>query len=240
MPSTPLDALRYSIELQIGEDTERLPVLFTRRRRARRMVIRYQPLKHVVSVTLPLKASIRQGLHFVEDKRRWIAAQVSERARHVPFADGQQIPLSGRMHTLCHAGGRGVVRVEEGVILVPGEERFMARRLRDWLRTEALRAVTPLAQAKAQILGKRVRRISVRDTSSRWGSCSHDGRLSFSWRLVLAPPEVLDYVVCHEVAHLKEHNHSPAFWAAVEKLCPHHLSARAWLRSEGMTLYRYG
>jgi predicted metal-dependent hydrolase len=109
---------------------------------------------------------------------------------------------------------------------------------------EARAAIAPLARAMAAQLGRKVTRISVRDTTSRWGSCSRGGALSFCWRLILAPDAVFTYVVAHEVAHLAHMNHGPAFWRTVDKLMPPGLgtprSARDWLRRHGAVLHRYG
>ncbi|MBV8939567.1 MAG: M48 family metallopeptidase, partial [Alphaproteobacteria bacterium] len=124
-------------------------------------------------------------------------------------------------------------------LLVAGEPDFVPRRVRDWLKAEARREIARRAEAHAEALGCRIRRITLRDTVSRWGSCSSDGRLSFSWRLMLAPAEVLEYVVAHEVAHLREMNHSAAFWRIVAQRCPYHAEARAWLKRHGAQLYRY-
>lgn len=235
-----LNTARYSIELNVGSEIEHFPIVFRKRRGARHMVIRYQPLQHIVTVTLPPSVSIRQGLHFAHGKRQWLAAQVLEHARHVPFENGQIIPLLGRNYTLTHVGGRGVVTIDGDRIIVPGQESFMPRRVRDWIKYLAREEITELGRAHAEKIGQKIKRVSVRDTASRWGSCSHDGCLSFSWRLALAPYSVLDYVVCHEVAHVKEHNHSPDFWALVAELCPGHEAARDWLAKHGATLYGYG
>ena len=217
-----------------------MPVIIRKHPRSRCMVIRYRPLQHHISLTLPRYVSIRQGLRFVEEKREWIVQQISENAKHVPFIDGQIIPVLGEHYTLCHKEGRGVVSIEGDCIVVPGDENFMQRRVLEWLKRQAKEEITKLAQHHAKRIGKRLKKISLRDTSSRWGSCSHDGNLSFSWRLVFAPHAILDYVVCHEVAHLKHHDHSAAFWAVVEALCPEHEKSREWLRVNGVLLYSYG
>jgi len=252
----------YSIAI----GNESLPIVIRKRRGTRRMVIRYQPLQHVIRLTLPSYASIRQGLRFAEEKRSWIERQIASKPKHIPFADGQVIPMFGKNYTLCHVGGRGVVRaatqpdvgcrmldvkqkssltsdiqhLTSGTILVPGDIAFMPRRLREWLKTRVKAEITQLAQSKAQQIGCPLKKISLRDTSSRWGSCSHTGNLSFSWRLVFAPYAVLDYMVCHEVAHLAEHNHGKEFWALVARLCPEHEKAERWLKTHGATLYAYG
>ncbi len=228
--------MHYSITIH----NETLPILIRKRRGAHRIVVRYRPLQHAISLTLPPYVGIRQGLHFAHEKRDWIERQIAAKPEHIPFSDGQIIPLLGKHYTLCHKGGRGVVSIDGDRILVPGDVQFMARRLREWLKARARAEIMALAQIKAQRVGRRIKKISLRDTSSRWGSCSHNGNLSFSWRLAFAPWEVLDYLVSHEVAHLKEHNHSEAFWALVAELCPHYEQAGRWLKAHGAGLYAYG
>jgi len=230
----------YFIELTIGATVESLPVIIRKHPKSKRMVIRYHPIQHHVALTLPRYVTIKQGLHFVSEKREWLAEQIQDKPRHVPFTDGQTIPVLGKKYMLQHVGGRGVVRIEEDCIIVPGDIEFMARRVLEWLKRLARETITAIAQAKAKIIGKDVKKISLRDTSSRWGSCSHDGNLSFSWRLVLAPREILDYVTCHEVAHLRHHDHSPAFWTLVHLLFPDHHNAKQWLKAHGGELYMYG
>jgi predicted metal-dependent hydrolase len=227
---------RYSITI----NGEPMPVIVRKRRGARRFVIRYQPLQHSVGLTLPPYASIRQGLRFAQEKSEWIAQRMNEKPPTVSFADGAIIPILGKEYTLCHVGGRGVVKEEGDKIIVPGDAAFMPRRVRDFLKAKAREEITKLSQHQAERLGKKIKKISLRDTSSRWGSCSHDGNLSFSWRLVLAPYAVLEYLVSHEVAHLQEHNHSPAFWALVAKLFPAYEQAQQWLSEHGQRLYSYG
>jgi predicted metal-dependent hydrolase len=224
--------------ITIGSDT--LPIVIRRRAGVRRIIIRYQPLQQCLTLTLPRYVNIRQGLHFVEEKRQWIARQLSAAPAQIPFTDGQAIPVFGTTYTLRHAGGRGVITVEGSDILVHGDPAFMQRRVREWLKAQMRARLTELAQDKARRIGQSVKKISLRDTSSRWGSCSHDGHLSFSWRLVFAPIDVLDYLVAHEVAHLAEHNHSPAFWNVVHQLCPDYERPRRWLKTHGTKLYAYG
>lgn len=221
-------------------NNERLPILIRKHRKSRRMVLRYQPLRKAIGLTLPRYVSIRQGLHFIEEKREWLEREMQEHSHSVPLADGQIIPVLGTHYALKHIGGRGVVRIEGEAILVPGDEAFMARRVREWVKAQAREYVIGLAQEKSALVGRKVRGVALRDTSSRWGSCSHDGALSFSWRLVFAPREILEYVVCHEVAHLREHNHSDAYWNIVAQLFPNYPQAERWLKDYGHQLYGYG
>lgn len=231
LPSTP-----YAICLA-GVD---IPIVVVRRRSSRRIVIRYQPLRRHVSLTLPRSVSIRQGLNFVQAKEAWVAQQIARHSHSIPFADGQIIPLLGKPCTLRHVGGRGTVTLQESGLLVHGQPEFMHRRVEDWLKRYAKTIIASLASQKAEAIGRRIKKITVRDTHSHWGSCSASGTLSFSWRLALAPYEVLDYVVCHEVAHLKFHNHSADFWTLVETLCPDWQRHYDWIKQNGASLYQYG
>ena len=240
MKPNPVKPTPYFIELAIGSTVESLPVIIRKHPKSQRMVIRYHPIQHHVALTLPRYVTIKQGLHFVSEKREWLARQIESIQKFVPFSDGQIIPVLGKKYILTHVGGRGVVGIEDDRIIVPGDVEFMERRVREWLKRMARDSITSIANAKAKLIGKNVKRISLRDTSSRWGSCSHNGNLSFSWRLVFAPYEVLDYVTCHEVAHLKHHDHSPAFWMQVEKLFPDYDNAKQWLKTHGPQLYLYG
>ncbi len=217
-----------------------VPVVIRKHKTARHMIVRYQPLDRCLTLTLPRYVAIGQGLRFIEEKRGWIMQQLASHAdAGAAFADGGTLPLLGARYRIAHTGGRGVVRIEGDCVLVPGEPEFLARRLQDWLRALARDEITPQAQAQAAQVEKRIRKITVRDTSSLWGSCTQDGNLSFSWRLVLAPREVLGYVVSHEVAHLVEMNHSKAFWQVVAQLCPHWRESRHWLQTHGKTLHAY-
>ena len=231
-----LNATSYSIEL----DGEHLPIMVRRLSTSRRIIIRYQPLHHALSLTLPRYVSIRQGLRFVEEKREWIARQLKDRPPKISFSDGQVIPLLGNRYQLRHVGGRGVVAVDGQVITVPGDPEFMPRRVRDWLKAHAKENITRLAHERAAQINKTIKRITLRDTHSHWGSCTEEGRISFSWRLILAPYEVFDYVVSHEVAHLQHLDHSEAFWSVVASLVPDYEQAKTWLKQNGNTLYAYG
>lgn len=206
----------------------------------RNIVLRYQPSHHALSLTLPRTVSIEQGVGFIEKKRDWVLQQMSKRACVIPFEDGQIIPILSRNYRLTHAGGRGVIRLEDGKILVPGQPEFMTRRVREWLKNLAKEEITERAHAKAEEIGYPIGKITLRDTRSLWGSCTNAGNISFSWRLVLAEEEILDYVVSHEIAHLAELNHGPRFWKIVEELCPHWKASRRWLKTHGDALYRYG
>jgi predicted metal-dependent hydrolase len=209
--------------------------------RARRLAVRIPGHDDSVELVLPARAAESDGLAFLQSRAGWVIERLDRLPKRIPFTNGAMIPLGGEPHLLRHVGGRGTpVRIEGGEMLVTGQPEHMARRLGNWLRGEARRRIELPAHRMAAQIGRKVTRITIRDQKSRWGSCAPGGRLSFNWRLVMAPDWVLDYVVAHEVAHLAQPNHSPAFWAVVDQLNGDAKAGRAWLRRQGMDLHRYG
>jgi predicted metal-dependent hydrolase len=208
------------------------------------MVLRVDHARDEAVLTLPRSASLKEGLAFAEERRDWLSQRLARLPPRVPFVPDAVIPLRGEPHAIRHAGATsrrsGVVRVEAGEIRVAGKPEHLARRVADWLRAEAKRVLEPLARDKAARLGVSIRRVTVRDTRTLWGSCSAQGDLSLCWRLILAPPQVADYVCAHEVAHLVVRGHGPRFWRLVGELADDMEGARAWLAREGERLQRYG
>lgn len=210
-------------------------------RRARRISLRVDSGKGSIVLTLPNGRARAEGLRFATEKADWIRANLAALPPREPFAPGAMLPLLDVPHRIVHRPeSRGGVWIETGEIHVSGKPEHLARRLGDWLRAEARRVIVPRAHAAARQLDRRIARVSIRDTRSRWGSCSHAGVLSFSWRLLLAPEPVLDYVVAHEAAHLVEMNHSRRFWRLVDEICAGRTEAEKWLRRHGPALHRYG
>ncbi len=207
--------------------------------RARRLSLRVSRLDGRVTMTLPRGASQREALAFAREKERWIRQNLALRPVEIRPLPGGEILFEGRIHRLVAAGGR-VARLSDGIIELPdrGPEKTGAR-LAVLFKHHARARLQAASETHARALGRDFGRITLRDTRSRWGSCSHQGNLMYSWRLVMAPPEVLDYVAAHEVAHLVEMNHSPAYWRVVSGLFPGHRAARAWLRDNGAMLHRY-
>jgi predicted metal-dependent hydrolase len=159
---------------------------------------------------------------------------------------GTILPLRGVQHRIVHRpGARGTVWAETGadgeaLLCVAGEAPHIDRRVGDFLRREAHRDLDAASRRAADQLGVAIKRISVRDQSSRWGSCSSTGVLSYSWRLILAPPFVLNYLAVHEAAHLIEMNHSTRFWRLVSSVCSDAGRAKHWLDIHGTDLHRFG
>ena len=192
-------------------------------------------------VTLPPWVPVREGMDLAIGEAPWILAKLAARPTRVAFADGASIPILGVPHRIVHRPDRtGGVSAEDGIVSVTGRTEHLARRVADWLKREARRQIAGRVEEKAARLGCRYGRISVRDTTTLWGSCSPKGDLSFCWRLVMAPEFVLDYVVAHEVAHLKNRTHGPGFWKIVQELTEDTGMARTWLTTQGESLHRYG
>jgi predicted metal-dependent hydrolase len=225
------------------------PVEVRRHPTARRLTLRVSHTARAVVLTIPRHTDVREADRFLAKSLDWVRERLEGVPDAVPFAEGATLPLRGETHLVVMAGrrrGHAVVEIEAGSkagmprLVVSGAEEHAARRLRDWLMGEARRDLEDRVAFHADRLGLTARRIAIRDQKSRWGSCTSDGQLSFSWRLVLAPPVVLDYVAAHEVAHLAEMNHGPRFWKLVKTTMPRLDEAKHWLRMHGMQLYRYG
>lgn len=209
--------------------------------RARRMIVKVNPATGEVTVTAPSRRGLADALDFARGQQDWIAGQLAKVPGPVGFFAGTVIPLRGQPHEI-RAATRGPAPVWAGerIIWVRGDPAHAPRRVLDFLKREARKACEASVLDYAPRLSVKPSRITVRDTASRWGSCSSARALSFSWRLILAPDFVLDYVVAHEVSHLREMNHSPRFWAYVRDLAPQMEMAQNWLKTNGRELQRYG
>lgn len=210
--------------------------------RARRIALRVDAAKRKVELILPAGVPKSQGLRFLAAKRGWIAARLAALPEPVRFVEGVVIPVLGTPHRIRHENGpiSATVALHNGEITASGDPAHIERRVRDHLVALARREFADRARRLASRIGRKAARINIRDTKSRWGSCSGQGNLSFSWRLIFAPEWVIDYVVAHEVAHLAEMNHGPRFWRLVESLSPDSAAARAWLKRHRGRLFSYG
>ena len=217
-----------------------------RHRRARRYTLRIHPSDREAILTMPPRGTIAEAKDFAQRHGAWIAARLGRLPKAAPFLPGTVVPLRGAPHKIVHrAGARGTVWSEtrdsgEKILCVAGDGAHIERRVHDFLKREARRDLQKASDAYAAALGVKVKRLSIRDQSSRWGSCTSAGSLSFSWRLILAPPFVLDYLAAHEVAHLVEMNHSARFWKVCGKVCSSVERSKKWLDTFGNDLHRYG
>ncbi len=218
-----------------------IPLVVRKNQRAKRIIVRLTGDGDGVSVTLPSRAAFDEGVRAAGRNAEWIIQRLDAVPPRIPFADGATIPVLGRDHAIRYrAKGRSGVRLDDGDIVVSGPEALLPGRVDRWLKKRARKEVLNRVAAKTARLGRPAGRITLRDTRSRWGSCSSRGNLSFCWRLVMAPEAVLDYVVAHEVGHLAVPNHGPEFWRTVATLTGEVESSRRWLKRYGRSLHRYG
>jgi len=215
-----------------------IPLKLRRSARARRITLRISQLDGRVTLTLPKRIALAEALDFAREKEGWIRDHLAARPEEVAVCHGVSLPVEGARHAVAPGQGRGVT-LTAGGLHVPGPAERVGPRLAGYLKQRARDRLAAACDGYAARLGRPYARLTLRDTRSRWGSCTSDGGLMFSWRLIMAPPEVLDYVAAHEVAHLAQMNHSPAFWAEVTRLYGHYEAPRRWLRERGQELHRY-
>ncbi|MHC5306190.1 M48 family metallopeptidase [Bartonella sp. LJL80] len=223
-----------------------LPLRVSESQRAKRLTLRIETGGKALRVTTPPATKAAEVMRFVERHRGWIESRI---ARLPPPQDtpmlkaGAFLPIFGIPHEIVHKDGRGTAEIvaetqdRPAHIIVYGDAAHLPRRLSAALIKQAEQTIAPLVAKHAATVGRKPVSIRYKDTKSRWGSCSADGHLSFSWRIIMAPKGVINYLVAHETAHLIEMNHSPRFWALCEKLCPESKRYQAWLKRNGQALH---
>ncbi len=222
-------------------DGRQILVRAKRHNGARRITLRIDPRLDCAILTLPRRASLKSGFGFAREKADWLARRLGALPPLTAFEDDATIPFQGEAVLIRHFPLAGSAPILSGGILhVPGEVADVPDQVLDWLRGQALMALTVTAEEKAAAIDLPPPPVTIRDPRARWGSCSAAGRLSFSWRLIMAPPMVLDYVVAHEVAHLRHLNHGTKFRTLMADLAEEEVRAEAWLTREGTGLHRYG
>jgi predicted metal-dependent hydrolase len=225
-------------------DGRRFPVKLIVNPRARHVSVRIDPTRREAVATAPSKRHLAHAARFAAERAGWIAHELARLPQGIVLQPGALAPLRGVTHQLAYEHGRAAPRIEPGapprlIAPAPDAALFESRLLR-FFKDQARADLTLRVAQHADTLGVRTTRLQVKELRSRWGSCSIDGVLSFSWRLVLAPPFVLDYLAAHETSHLKEMNHSRRFWAHVRKCMPDLERGRAWLHEHGGALHAIG
>ena len=212
--------------------------------KARRLILRLDHKSREAVAVAPHQRMLVEAAGFAQEKAAWIAEQLSKVPDNIPFIPGSVIPFRGEDLHLSMDGTGRLARIEDRdgtqTLVAPGMPETFHKRVERFLKKMATEDLTFYVKHHCELLGVRAKRISVKDTSSRWGSCSSEGVLSFSWRLVCAPPDVLNYVAAHECAHLLEMNHSKRFWAHVERCMPDYKLFRFWLDKHGAALHALG
>ncbi len=226
-------------EAVIYNQGSEIPLVIERNSRAKRIRLKINRSGRAVLI-LPVRASRRAGLLFAGSKSDWIADQLRRLPQKNVFHDGMSFSFLGRSVVIHHspAARRGVWLAGD-VIWVSGQAEHLPRRVLDFLKKEFAAYALKKAREEAARIQTNVQKVTVRDTVSRWGSCSKSGHLNFSWRLGLAPLFVTDYVIAHEVSHLVQMNHSAAFWQIVGELCPEYRKAEQWLKKNTTYLYSF-
>lgn len=214
------------------------PILIavTRSKRAKRLSLRVSRLDGAVKLTVPARGSARAAMDFLHERSDWLKQAVSGIAGPERVGLGTLLPIEGRPLRLVAGYGKRA-RIEQGELHVP--EARPAAAAMAFVKAHARERLAERVAFYADRLGQEAGKLTLRDTRSRWGSCTSRGDLMFNWRLAMAPPEVLDYVAAHEVAHLIEMNHSAAFWAQVARIYPDYEPMRRWLKTEGPALHRF-
>jgi predicted metal-dependent hydrolase len=219
-----------------------LPLRIVENDRARRLTLRIDSGGQGLRITIPPGVAARDVERFLHRHQGWLEQRLAKVPDRPQVRPGIKIPLRGVAHRIVHEPGtRGSVSIDRDeagpLLVVHGDRRHLPRRVADFLKREAKRDIEALVAKHTATIGKRAKAVRFRDTSSRWGSCTSDGTLSFSWRIMMAPAPVIDYLVAHEVAHLKEMNHGPKFWKLCKELCPDTDRCRDWLKRNGGALH---
>lgn len=232
---------RAPVEREHSVAGRTLPLRIVENDRARRLTLRIDSGGRGLRITVPPGISRTEVDRFLFKHQGWLEQRLAKVPDRPEVRPGIRIPIRGVPHLIVHEpASRGTVRTGQDdtgpVLIVSGDRLHLARRVADYLKREAKREIEVLVARHTTALGRKAKRVSFKDTSSRWGSCTADGNLSFSWRIMMAPPPVINYLVAHEVAHLKEMNHAPKFWKLCTELCPDTERCKAWLKRNGGAL----
>lgn len=234
--------MKNTVSITLGKDDNIAEVFPRKSRLAKRIIIQLNK-RNVFELIVPNRASMKQAIAFLYKKEAWILAKNHQlkQKNKTTFTNGTLIPILGKAYVIQHSQSlRGITRIEGNHLIVSGLAEHVERKIKQFLIKSAKEEIASCARINAKSLGVSFSRITVRDTTTRWGSCSRSGNLSFSWRLVMAPRMVLEYVVVHELAHLREMNHSKRFWNIVASIFPGYQHARNWLKTHGGDLHFYG
>ena len=224
----------------LAKNGEKVPLRLEVNPRARRLILRIDGRNGEAVAVAPSRRKLAEAADFARTKVDWLNEKLAERPAQQSFDEGSIVPLRGQPCRITAEGTGRLASLEDGdpqTLRLPGAPETLPARALRYFKRAAREDLTRAVAFHADRLGVKPRRISVKDTRSRWGSCTREGNLSFSWRLILAEPHILDYVAAHEVAHMRQMNHSPAFWAEVARTCPDWQTARGWLHENGDQLH---
>lgn len=206
---------------------------------AKRVTLRIDEKRHLPVLTIPKYCSQTKALKFLDDHRDWIINMMARLPKACGFTDGETFSFFGKQYTVQHIENHKGTCFEEACLKVGGKPEFLHRRITDFLKEQTLKHLSEITVKKAKELNCRVSSVAIKDTKSRWGSCSTLGNINYNWRICMAPEYAIDYLICHEVSHLKHPNHSADFWNTVKSICPNFEEGRHWLKIKGKNLYKY-
>lgn len=219
-------------------------VTVKRSKRAKRVALRLDPIERVINLVIPQRMSLKKAYFFAREHEAWVIETLENLAPGVPFIHDMTLPIFGDTVTLDirhnPEAKRTTLKQYDDVLMVKTYQDDPTNRITTHLRKLARNGLADIASEKADVIGKIISSVKVRDTKSRWGSCAQDGSLSFSWRLIFAPYDAIDYVVAHEVAHLVHMDHSKNFWALCRDLSCNFVEGKYWMQNHGNELMRYG
>ena len=229
---------------QMTFDDRTVELVIRRHPRAKSIKLRCDPRDLKVYLTLPKRTSLHKGMVFFQESREWVRNHLPAARSEVLFQEGDLMPLLGECYQIHHAplalrAPNPCAELIGNKIYIRAEKPEMHRVLISWLHHQAYDFFFTKSHEMAKCINVTLKDIRIKNLRSRWGSCSSEGNLSYSWRLIMAPRFVADYMCAHEVSHRREMNHSPKFWAIVASLCPDYKAARKWLRLEGKSLFHY-
>lgn len=206
---------------------------------AKRLTLRIDEKAHIPVLTIPKYCSGKKALAFVEAHRDWIQNMLAKLPPIKHFSNGDQISIMGQKYIILHRPEQRGIILKDGFLTLGGNHEFLHRRVTDYLKTLAAKELGRMSLIAAKKIGCKINHVSIKDTKSRWGSCSNKSNINYNWRIIMAPYDIIEYLVCHEVSHLAHQDHSEDFWQCVAKLCPQYKECQHWLKIRGKELYRY-
>lgn len=205
----------------------------------KRLSLRIDHKKRIVVFSMPKFYPGKKAVDFINSHIDWIEEKLAQLPQIKEFEDGETISLFGQQISICHQTDFGAPKLINNTLFVGGDKEFLHRRIKDYIKRESKKEFLKKSQNLASRLGYPLTGVSIKDTKSRWGSCSNRKHINYSWRIALAPDFVIDYLMAHEVAHLKHQDHSSNFWKTLESLYPNAQAGKDWLIKHGNKLYLY-
>ncbi|MBR5599500.1 MAG: M48 family metallopeptidase [Alphaproteobacteria bacterium] len=236
MKITLLSGRIFDVDADLGFD---MRVVYSKR--SRKLTLRIDKKDRVAVLTIPKYCSRKKAVSFVESHQDWVLDNLRKIPELKSFQENDVISLFGKNYQIVHTEIRGCTKLDKKnkILYVSGGKEFLHRRVKDFIKKIALEEFTKRSEQVAEMIGKTVHNVCIKDTKSRWASCSTLNNINYSWRLALAPEYVIRYIVAHEVSHLKHQDHSAYFWALVEYLEKDASKGRDWLTENGHLLYMY-